>query len=107
MFETIFLKMSMVSSEKPSEWMQNIIVQVNKYQILKFVVSPATTESGNNVIETLKSSKPVSVTRQSFRLLLDCVLIIVTVLIYAFMFVKLMPFSSEQYNTSIIYETIL
>lgn len=79
-FESIFIKMMLNRKQRCAQWIQNLTDQVSNTKIGKFVIGADSEEFDNDQI-----------VRRSFRSLVDYILFISCIIIYSFMFKKLLP----------------
>lgn len=104
-FETVFLKMFIIRKDKPNKFVQDLIMQVNRTKVGQMFITPDTSCDGVDLAEDLKKTSPVSIVRQSFRLMFDRLLFIFSIIVYVSMFKKLFPDDNIRYDQiSIRYE---
>lgn len=106
MFETIFLKIFLVSKEKSDNWVRDVVSHVNKISFGRSIQSPQFQPITDDTSESLKKSSPDAVIRQQFYRLLDRSLLAITAVVYAVMLKKLMPEAVTDYPSDFYTEFV-
>lgn len=105
LFETIFLKNFLSSCEKATNWIQDLVSQVNKFAVGRFLQASQTQPIAADLTESLKTAAPDAIVRQNFQLLFDRLLLVISIFSYAIMLKKLMPEGVNLYPSEIEFES--
>lgn len=105
LFETIFLKNFLSTCEKATNWIQDLVLQVNKTAVGRFIQGVQIQPMSADISESLKTANPDAIVRQNFQHLLDRLLLVISFFCYVIMLKKLMPEGVTSYPSEIEFES--
>lgn len=105
LFETIFLKNFLSTCERATNWIQDLVLQVNKTAVGRSIQGVQTQPMSADISESLKTAAPDAIIRKNFQHLLDRLLLVISFFCYVIMLKKLMPEGVTSYPSEIEFES--